>query len=65
MALKKLTLLLAITIVLFSCETESFKEDVLVEVENPTIDNNNNDGKPATENETDVIDLYNEPNNGL
>lgn len=66
MAIKKLILLFAITIVLFSCETESFKDDVLVEVQNPTADNNTeNDGKPVTENETEIIDVYNEPNNGL
>ena len=64
MALKKLTLLIVIATVLFSCETESFKDDVLVEVENPTVDNTTeNDGKPVTE--TEVIDVYNEPNNGL
>lgn len=66
MAFKKLTLLIVIATVLFSCETESFKDDVLVEVENPTVDNTTeNDGKPVTERETEVIDVYNEPNNGL
>ncbi|GGX31134.1 hypothetical protein [Aquimarina muelleri] len=67
MALKKLILLFAITTVLFSCETESFKDDILVEEENPIEDNNTGDNEkpPITENGTNVIDMYNDPNNGL
>ena len=43
MTLKKLTLLIVIATALFSCEKESYNDEVLVEVENPTVEETTED----------------------